>query len=111
MSKRTNIEIAYGGSAYSRSAMHGDWSGSVVRRRLVSARSVSKRGHAKRRRLVKKRGQANLQGLAIHERRMRHVTRRESGPVLLSRQMEKAPTSMMDFRDFVCDELVIRDLA
>ena len=107
MSKRTNVEIGYGGSAYSRSPMHGDWSGSVVRRRLVSARSVRKRRHAKRRRLVKKRGQENLQGLAMHERRTRHVTRRESGPVLLSRQMEKAPTSMMDFRDFVCDELVI----
>ena len=74
------------------------------------ARSVRKRGHAKRRRLVKKRGQENLQGLTMHERRTRHVTRRESGPVLLSRQMEKAPTSMTDFRDFVCDELVIRDL-
>ena len=54
------MQIGYGGSAYSRSPMHGDWSGSVVRRRLVSARSVRKRGHAKRRRLVKKRGQENL---------------------------------------------------
>ena len=97
MSKRTNVEIGYGGSAYSRSPMHGDWSGSVVRKRLVSARSVSKRGHAKRRRLVKKRGQENLQGLAMHERRTRHVTRRESGPVLLSRQMEKASLSSTDF--------------
>ena len=84
MSKRTNVKIGYRGSAYSRSPMHGDWSGSVV-----SARSVRKRGHAKRRRLVKKRGQENLQGLAMHERRTRHVTRRESGPVLLSRQMER----------------------
>ena len=89
MSKRTNVEIGYGGSAYSRSPMHGDWSGSVVRRRLVSGRSVRKRGHAKRRRLVNKRGQENLQGLAMHERRTRHMTRRESGPVLLSRQMER----------------------
>ena len=89
MSKRTNIEITYGGSACSRSPLHGDWSMSVVRRRRTSARSVSKRGHTKRRRLIKKRGQENLQGLAMHERRTRHVTRRESGPVLLSRQMER----------------------
>ena len=93
MSKRTNVKIAYGGSACSRSPLHGDWSMSFVRRRRMSARSVIKRGHAKRRRLVKKRGQENLQGLAMHERRTRHVTRRESGPVLLSRQME--------YRDFV----------
>ena len=91
MSKRTNVEIGYGGNAYSRSPVHGDWSGSIVRRRLVGARSVTKRGHAKRRRLVKKIGQENLQGLAMHERRTRHVTRRESGPVLLSRQMERHP--------------------
>ena len=63
MSKRTNVKIGYGGSAYSRSPMHGDWSGSVVRRRLVSARSVRKRGHAKRRRLVKKRGHAKRRRL------------------------------------------------
>ena len=89
MSKRTSVEIGYGGSAYSRSPMHGDWSMSVMRRRRTSERSVSKRGHAKRRRLDKKRGQENLQGLAMHERRTRHVTRRESGPGLLSRQMER----------------------
>ena len=52
-------------------------------------KKVRKRGHAKRRRLVKKRGKENLQGLEMHERRTRHVTRRESGPVLLSRQMER----------------------
>ena len=81
MSKRTNVEIGYGGSAYSRSPMHEDWSGSIVRRRLVSARSVRKRGHTKRRKIVKKRGQENLQGLVMHERRMRHVTGRGNGPV------------------------------
>ena len=104
------MQIGYGGSAYSRSPMHGDWSGSVVRRRLVSARSVRKRGHAKRRRLIKKRGQENLQGLAMHERRTRHVTRRESGPVLLNRQMERHLIDDGLSRLFLMYELVIQDL-
>ena len=60
------------------------WMKGVVRRRRWNERNARRRGHTKRRLLVKKRGQESLQGLVMHKRRMRHVTRREKGPSFLS---------------------------
>ena len=57
---------------------------SVVIRSRWNERNASRRGHAKIRLLVKKGGKENLQGLKMHKRRIRHVTRRENGPCFLS---------------------------
>ena len=84
MSKRTNIEIVLGGNGGLKKHFREAWMKSVIRRRRWKERNARRRGHAKRRLLVKKRGQESLQGLVMHKRRMRHVTRREKGPCFLS---------------------------
>jgi hypothetical protein len=84
MFKRTNIEIVLGGNDCSKKHIKEPKMKSVVRRRRWNERSVRRRGHAKIRLLMKKRGQESLQGLVMHKRRMRHITRREKGPCFLS---------------------------
>ena len=53
----------------------------VVRRRRWSGRNARGRGHAKRRLLVKRRGQESIQGLAMLKQKMRHITRKGNGLV------------------------------
>ncbi|KAF7050977.1 hypothetical protein CFC21_059266 [Triticum aestivum] len=84
MSKRTNIKIVLRGNGGLKKHFRGAWMKSVVRRRRWNKRNARRRGHAKRRMLVQKRGQESLQGLVMHKRRMRHVTRRAKGPCFLS---------------------------
>src|SRR3989337_528435 len=93
MSKRTNMRIVLGASGCSKKGFEEAWRKSVVRRRGWSGRNARRRGHAKRSLLVRRRGQESLQRLARRKRRMRHVTRRGNGPVLLSKAFASVDSS------------------
>ena len=59
---------------------------SIVRRRGMSVIYVRRRGSAKRRRHVMRRGQGSLKELMKHKKRIKNTTRRENGHALLNRR-------------------------